>query len=135
MPYWLHSIFGFIIAAAVSSALVTLILFGLKPPLSLIKFQTFLPGFVIVCLSGFPGFAYVAFKTRHMQEHTFGYFTIAGMKNAIFATFLFLLFSVFTPFSFVILALFPIIIIGGGLGGYAYGFYRMNVPCRLPDNK
>ncbi len=135
MPYWLHSIFGFILAAAASSVAVTLVLLGWEPLFWPIKPQAFLPGFVIVCLSGFPGFAYVVFKARHNHNQPFGYFTIAGMKNSIFATFLFLLYSAFTPFPFAIVALLPIFIPGGALGGYVYGLFRKHVPCRLPAGK
>ena len=59
MPYWLHSIFGFIIAAALSSAFVTIILLGWEPFFWPINLKVLLPGFVIVCLSGFLGFLFV----------------------------------------------------------------------------
>ncbi len=127
MPYWLHSIFGFLIAAGVASTFVTVVLFGLENPPSLLKIKTFWSGFCIVCLFGFPGFAYVAYVNRVPKNRPFGYFVMAGMKNAIVATFLFSLLLVVSPLALGILIFLPLIIPGGALGGYVYGLFRKHI--------
>jgi len=132
MLFWLHCVLGYFLSTNVATFIVFMLLFLIEPTRTSLSFEAYGSALMITIVTGLLGYTYIMYSNRKVVEVHFGYWLTAGMKNVIFANFIFIILTiVFLPIlglGLFILVLLPITLAGGAAGGYVYGVFRKRFP-------
>ena len=122
MPFWLHFVLGYFLSVAVVSLSVcTFLMIMSGNPFA---FALFVFGFFVTLICAFPGFSIAVLLFNSTSDKSHFPWIASGVLNSVLATVIAsLLFGSFIDEIFLLLML-----LAGGLGGFAYSQFREQVP-------
>jgi hypothetical protein len=129
MPFWMHFLLGYILSVAVATFVTLTILFAQAAFHSGAHesfFSIYLVGFTFTFVTGFPGFVLAIYLGSIGLGKSHPHWVMYGVLNAILANGIFMFFGAGILFG----EIGPYTLVGGGVAGLAYSFFRRHNPYR-----